>query len=161
MKRPYEPPTLRLLANVNEVKLGSHLSLVIPGNTEILDQDPRRKRIGHCAIGLYLGMREFHQTGARVFGVFGMVGVEEPCEGLVYVKCLRHFGGIPFYWYACERPEHRVDAEEVWHLSPEGRTVKHEVFERRKCKGRGPNSSVSSEYRTKTRLRKKSKRLKP
>lgn len=93
------------------------------------DLTPPRTLDRQCAVGLYVGVRSFpQQGGAQVGGVFGKIGLEEPCSNPVTARCQLLVNGrlAPYYWLACDLPEHRQDAGVIEHLDPQGRVLRVE-----------------------------------
>lgn len=78
-----------------------------------------------CAIGVYPGIRYFPDRGS-VAGVFGMVGVFPECNERVTARCQLYLNGHlhPYYWYACDNPEHRRDAGVIEHLNEKGEVIR-------------------------------------
>ena len=78
-----------------------------------------------CAVGVYPGIRQFEQ-GGPVAGVFGMVGVFPECDEPVTARCQLYLKGqlLPYYWYACDNPEHRRNAGVIEHLDEKGRVMR-------------------------------------
>jgi hypothetical protein len=82
---------------------------------------------GQCAVGVYPGERTF-ANGVSVRGVFGMGGIEEECHAPVTARCQLSINGrlTPYYWLACDNPEHRRDAGIIEHLDADGRVIRVE-----------------------------------
>lgn len=82
---------------------------------------------GRCAIGVYPGERTF-ENGSRVRGVFGMTGLEQPCVAPITARCQLMIDGRlrPYFWLACDNPEHRLNAGVIEHLDAEGYVVRVE-----------------------------------
>jgi hypothetical protein len=82
---------------------------------------------GRCIGGIYLGARTFLRSGRTVRGAFGMEGVngEEPCQELITARCQLSEAGrlLPFWWLACDNPDHRSNAGVIENLDAHGRVT--------------------------------------
>jgi hypothetical protein len=128
-------------ANIGWDRAGQALSLdavtaldLGPRQTEMLAKRPSKTIVRddsslRCAIGVYPGVRQF-QNGGQVAGVFGMVGVFPECHEPVTARCQLLFKGqlTPYFWYACDNPDHRRDAGVIEHLDEQGRIVRISRF---------------------------------
>jgi len=93
-----------------------------------------------CAVGLIAQTRQF-PDGTRVTGVFGLVGVEDLCNAPVTARCQWMVKGhlVPYYWMACDNPDHRKDAGIIWHYDKRGNLVR---IERIRPLNEGPSSTL-------------------
>lgn len=80
---------------------------------------------GKCAVGIYAGVRKF-EDGRTATGVFGLIGIEPPCNEPVTARCqLADKGQLwPYYWLACDKPEHRKNAGVIQELDENGKVVR-------------------------------------
>jgi len=96
-------------------------------SVELVKRRPDYAWKGKCAVGVYPGERRF-PDGTVSRGVFGMVGVVPDCPFPVTARCQYMLDGhlLPYWWLACDNPEHRRDAGVIQHLDPEGYVVRIE-----------------------------------
>ena len=80
-----------------------------------------------CAVGLCYQTRTF-RNGPPITDVFGLVGVVDPCYAPVTARCQWMIDGqlLPYYWMACDNPEHRLNAGIIWHYDARGRMIHEE-----------------------------------
>lgn len=80
-----------------------------------------------CAVGIYVGERTF-ADGRIIRGVFGMADIMGACANPVTARCQLMLDGRlrDYYWWACDNPEHRLDAGIIQHVDADGKVIRVE-----------------------------------